>query len=179
MTKKKKKKSDSHYISNEDFFKEITEWKKKVKEAKETGEPTPPVTSYIGQCFLEIALNLAKKPNFVNYPFKDEMIGDAVENCLLYCQNFDAEKSQNPFSYFTQITYFAFLRRIQKEKKQNYIKYKYLQSMDVHGDLSDYLKQMGITEDEAENYKQMDEQEEVKPTKKKKSKKDLFSGDDV
>ena len=105
------------------------------------------------------------------------MIGDAVENCLLYCNNFDPAKSQNPFSYFTQITYFAFLRRIQKEKKQNYIKYKYLQSMDVHGDLSDYLKQMGITEEEAEHYTKIDDVVDTKSTKKKKKKTELFEED--
>jgi len=170
----KKKKSSSHYISNEDFLKEMIIWKGAVKEAKESGDPVPPVTSYIAQCFLEIAQNLAKKPNFVNYQFKDDMIGDAVENCLLYCDNFDPEKSQNPFSYFTQITYFAFLRRIQKEKKQTYIKYKYLQSMDVHGDLSDYLKQMGISEDEADNFNKLEEKTQPKASKKKKKKSDLF-----
>jgi len=169
-----KKKNNSHYVNNEDFLKGMIEWKASVKEAKESGESIPPVTSYIAQCFLEIAQNLAKKPNFVNYQFKEDMIGDAVENCLLYCDNFDPEKSQNPFSYFTQITYFAFLRRIQKEKKQNYIKYKYLQSMDVHGDLSDYLKQMGISEEEAESYDKVNTEVEQKQTKKKKKKIDLF-----
>lgn len=163
-----KKKLTTHYINNEKFFKEITDWKKTVKEAKESGDPKPPITSYIGECFLEIATNLAKKPNFVNYPFKDEMIGDAIENCLLYCENFDGAKSQNPFSYFTQITYFAFLRRIQKEKKQNYVKYKYLQTMDVDGNLSDYLKQMGITDEEAESYKRIEETESNKKKQKKK-----------
>jgi hypothetical protein len=173
----KKKKTSSHYVNNEDFLKEMILWKATVKEAKESGDSTPPVTTYIATCFLEIAENLAKKPNFVNYPFKEDMIGDAVENCLLYCDNFDPAKSQNPFSYFTQITYFAFLRRIQKEKKQNYIKYKYLQSMDTHGDLSDYLKQMGISEDEVENYNKIDEVVDTKSTKKKKKKTELFEED--
>lgn len=164
----KKKKSSSHYISNEDFLKEMIVWKELVNEAKQTDEPIPPVTSYIAECFLEIALNLSKKPNFVNYPFKEDMIGDAVENCLLYCSNFDPEKSQNPFSYFTQITYYAFLRRIQKEKKQKEVKYKYLRSMDTKGDLSQYLKQLGITEEEAEVY-DTKEETAVKTTKKKKN----------
>lgn len=169
-----KKKSNTHYVNNEDFLKGMIEWKAQVKEAKETGDATPPVTTYIAHCFLEIAQNLAKKPNFVNYQFKEDMIGDAIENCLLYCDNFDPAKSQNPFSYFTQITYFAFLRRIQKEKKQTYIKYKYLQSMDTHGDLTDYLKQMGISEDEAEYLQKTDPITPPKQTKKKKRKIDLF-----
>ena len=102
----------------------MLDWKKQVKEARETGDPLPPVTEYIGHCFLEIAENLSKKPNFMNYAFKDEMIGDGIENCLMYCENFDPDKSNNPFSYFTQIIYFAFIRRIQKEKKQVTIKQK-------------------------------------------------------
>ena len=94
----KKKKSSTHYVNNEDFLKDMIAWKATVKEAKESGDSQPPVTTYIATCFLEIAENLAKKPNFVNYPFKEDMIGDAVENCLLYCNNFDPAKSQNPFS---------------------------------------------------------------------------------
>jgi hypothetical protein len=183
MTKKNKnksneskKKNNNHYINNEDFLQRMVEWKKCVKEAKESGDPIPPVTTYIAQCFLEIAQNLAKKPNFVNYQFKEDMIGDAIENCLLYCDNFDPNKSENPFSYFTQITYFAFLRRIQKEKKQSYIKYKYLKSMDEDGDLREYLKQIGISEDEAEIYDNIT-LDSKKKKKKKKKKIDIFSDD--
>jgi len=168
--KKKKKKSSSHYIDNEKFLQELIDWKQRIKDAAQCDEPKPPVSSYIGMAFLEIAQNLAKKPNFVNYPFKDEMIGDAVENCLMYCENFDENKSKNPFSYFTQITYFAFLRRIQKEKKQNYVKYKYLKSMDVNGDLTDYFKKIGLSEDEVETYDNLDKtlQQTSKAAKKKK-----------
>lgn len=162
-----KKKTSSHYINNERFFNELLEWKKEVKEARESGETIPPVTSYIGSCFMEIANNLAKKPNFINYAFKEEMIGDAIENCLLYCENFDPTKSENPFSYFTQITYYAFLRRIQKEKKQNYIKYKYLQSMDSDGDFSEYLKLLGINEEEIVSYKAFESPEKNNIKKKK------------
>lgn len=153
-----KKKNTNHYINNDDFFKKLMEWKTQVNEARAVGDKPPPITHYIGECFLDIAKNLAKKPNFVNYPFKDDMIGDAVENCLMYCENFNPEKSENPFSYFTQITYFAFLRRIQKEKKQNLIKFKKLKSMDTKGDLSDYFKMMGFTEDEIEYYDKLDEE---------------------
>jgi hypothetical protein len=152
------KKKPNHYINNSDFFEKLMEWKKQVNEARAVGEKPPPITSYIGECFLDIAKNLAKKPNFVNYPFKDDMIGDAVENCLMYCENFNPEKSQNPFSYFTQITYFAFLRRIQKEKKQNLIKFKKLKSLDTKGDLNEYFKMMGFTEDEIEYYDKLDEE---------------------
>ena len=117
----------SHYIDNEKFFKEMSEWIKTVKDAENQGESQPPVTDYIGLCFMNIAENLSKKGNFVKYSFRDEMISDAIENCVMYAHNFDPDKSSNPFSYFTQITYFAFLRRIEKEKKQMYIKYKLME----------------------------------------------------
>jgi hypothetical protein len=164
----------SHYINNKKFFDEMVEWKTKVNECKEMDEPIPPVTPYIGQCFMEIAENLAKKPNFMNYQFKDDMIGDGVENCLMYCSNFDPTKSNNPFSYFTQIIYYAFLRRIQKEKKQNLIKYKYLKSLDTKGDLSEYLKYMGISEEEETYLIRMDEEKPKKIKKNKKKRKGLM-----
>ena len=94
---KSKSKAD-HYVDNEKFFKEISEWKVEVNEADETGDPRPPVTEYIGECFMKIAEHLSYKPNFMNYPFREEMIGDAIENCLMYAHNFNPEKSKNPFS---------------------------------------------------------------------------------
>jgi hypothetical protein len=102
------------------------------------------------------------------------MVGDGIENCLMYCENFDPDKSNNPFSYFTQIIYYAFLRRIQKEKKQNYIKYKFLEHQDTEGDFTEYLKFVGISEEEHETYQKM-EQEKVKKKRKKRKKKTLES----
>ena len=127
-----KKDTKNHYIVNADFYEAMKEWKSKVKEAEEMGEGRPPVSEYIGECFVKIAEHLSHKPNFINYPYREEMVGDGIENCLMYAHNFDPEKSKNPFSYFTQIIYYAFLRRIEKEKKQSYVKYKMLeQSPDV------------------------------------------------
>ena len=114
--------SKEHYVNNKDFLHAIVDYKKKVERASKTGDPKPPVGEYIGDCFLKIATHLSYKPNFVNYMFKDDMIGDGIENCITYVDNFDPSKSTNPFAYFTQIVYFAFLRRIQKEKKQVDIK---------------------------------------------------------
>jgi hypothetical protein len=167
----KPKKNKNHYIDNKLFFQEMIVWKKKVNEAHDQGDPTPPVSDYIGLCFYEIAQNLAKKPNFVNYPFKEDMIGDGIENCLMYCSNFDPSKSSNPFSYFTQIIYYAFLRKIAKEKKQNYIKYKYLKSLDTKGEFSEILKAMGFSEDDTEHLEEMDKKlapKKRKTTKRKK-----------
>ena len=116
-----------HYVNNKEFLEAIIEWKEKVKEAESSDEDIPPVTDYIGECFLKIAQHLSYKPNFINYTFKEEMIGDGIENCLQYIDNFDPEKSKNPFAYFTQIIYYAFLRRIAKEKKQSHIKNKMIE----------------------------------------------------
>lgn len=173
----KPKKNKNHYIDNKLFFQEMIEWKKKVNEAHQQGDPVPPVSDYIGMCFYEIAQNLAKKPNFVNYPFKEDMIGDGIENCLMYCSNFDPEKSNNPFSYFTQIIYYAFLRKIAKEKKQNYIKYKYLKSLDTKGEFTEILKAMGFTEDEADHLEEMDKK--LAPKKRKKTKKRKKNLEDI
>ena len=131
----------NNYIDNEVFFKEMCEWKTLVNEAVETDEPRPPCSNYIGECFVKIAEHLSFKPNFANYPFREEMVGDAIENCITYAHNFDPEKSKNPFSYFTQITYYAFIRRIEKEKKQNFIKYKMMEHLDTDGSMSTWFKE--------------------------------------
>ncbi len=111
--------ASKHYIDNKKFYSEMVRMKEKSP-SKEEYE----ISDYVGQCFMDIAAGLSNRPNFINYTFKDDMIFDGVENCVRYCHNFDPEKSKNAFSYFTQIIYYAFLRRIEKEKKQSYIKYK-------------------------------------------------------
>jgi hypothetical protein len=122
-----------HYIDNKVFYAEMVKWKEVVVAERAADRKTPPVTDYIGKCFLDIATHLSYRPNFINYPYREEMIGDGIENCLMYASNFDPSKSKNPFSYFTQIIYFAFLRRIAKEKKQMYIRYKMLEAADKTG----------------------------------------------
>lgn len=119
-----------HYIDNKAFYAEMVAWKELCKEAEETDEERPPITNYIGECFMNIAEHLSRKANFMNYPYREEMVSDGIENCLMYAHNFDPQKSKNPFSYFTQIIYYAFLRRIEKEKKQAYIKLKMTEIMD-------------------------------------------------
>ena len=131
---------NSHYIDNQTFLKQIVQHKRNVKKAEKAGLPIPGVNDYIGKCFIDIAENLAKKPNFANYAFKEEMIGDAVENCIMYATNFNPRKSKNPFAFFTQIIFYAFLRRIQKEKKQLYIKMKQFEEFDPSGKFRNWLK---------------------------------------
>lgn len=114
-----KPKAKKNYINNPDFLKALADFKERKR-----NNPNEPIPNYIGECFMKIAEGLSHKPNFINYTYRDEMIGDGIENCLMYFENFNPEKSNNPFAYFTQIIYFAFLRRIAKEKKQTYVKYK-------------------------------------------------------
>src|SRR5210317_244659 len=113
-----------HYVNNKEFLEAMKAYKKEVNKAKREKREKPPVTDYIGSCFLKIANHLSYRPNFINYTFRDDMISDGIENCLQYLDNFNPEKSNNPFAYFTQIIYYAFIRRIQKEKKQVTIKQK-------------------------------------------------------
>lgn len=154
-TKKKvttrKKKNASHYVDNEEFLAAMCAWKKLVKEAEAAGEPKPGVTEYIGQCFLDIATHLSYRPNFIGYSYREEMISDGIENCLMYCSNFDPEKSSNPFSYFTQIIYYAFLRRIQKEKKQQYIKFRCFEAAHHKTSFENWVKQQGLVDRDSSN----------------------------
>jgi hypothetical protein len=124
MTRRKR---SEHYVNNKEFLAALIKYREDVEIAKIKGNPKPQIPRYIGECFLKIANHLSFKPNFVNYMFKDDMICDGIENCVQYIHNFNPEKSQNPFAYFTQIIHYAFLRRIQKEKKQLEIKNKILE----------------------------------------------------
>lgn len=124
-----------HYIDNNQFLQEMIAYTDKVKAAKKEKAQKPRIPEYVGKCFMMIAENLSHKPNFISYTFRDEMISDAIENCVLYAANFNPDKSKNPFAYFTQIVYYAFLRRIQREKKQLYVKYK---SAELSGVIDEY-----------------------------------------
>ena len=121
------KKKSVNYVDNKKFLQAMKDWKEQCKDAEEAGDETPRISDYIGECFLKIANGLSYRPNFINYTYRSEMVSDGIENCLQYIHNFDPEKSKNPFAYFTQIIYYAFLRRIQKEKKQTHIKNKMIE----------------------------------------------------
>ena len=120
------RRKSEHYVNNKEFLEAIVIYRNKCIAAEEAGEDRPRITNYLGSCFLKIATHLSYKPNFVNYMFREDMISDGIENCVQYIKNFNPEKSKNPFAYFTQIIYYAFLRRIQKEKRQLEIKNKIL-----------------------------------------------------
>jgi len=128
------KKPKEHYVNNAELYKAMVAYKKDLKKALKEETIVPRIPNYIGECIMKIATHLAHRPNFSNYTFKDEMVSDGIENCLLYINNFDPKKSKNPFAYFTQIIYFAFVRRIQKEKKHLYTKYAAIQKINIFGD---------------------------------------------
>ena len=169
--KLKKAKIKPHYVDNKRFLEAMIEYKEKCRIAEEKGKKKPDVTNYIGECFLKIANHLSFRPNFINYTYRDDMISDGIENCLQYMSNFNPEKSNNPFAYFTQIIYYAFIRRIQKEKKQSLVKQKMIANagveniMDQHeGDDSQYRSQLL---DFLQRNQRIEEPEKKKKQKKK------------
>ena len=149
MSEKQKAKDKPHYVDNKKFLQAMVDWRLKVQKAEDKKRKKPVVTNYIGECFLKIANHLSYRPNFINYTYRDDMISDGIENCLQYMNNFNSEKSSNPFAYFTQIIYYAFIRRIQKEKKQQDVKAKLISNTGVElmmdslvGDDAQYKNQM-------------------------------------
>lgn len=135
--------TNAHYVDNKKLYQAIVEYRQQIRTLEQEGKERPPIPRYIGDCMLMIANRLSLKPNFINYSYREEMISDGIENCICYFDNYDPDRYDNPFAYFTQIIYFAFLRRIQKEKKQLYIKHKSFENsylMDElveHGDQDD------------------------------------------
>ena len=145
----KKAKEKPHYVDNKKFLEAMIEYRDRCEKAKNRNRKKPEVTNYIGECFLKIANHLSYRPNFINYTFRDDMISDGIENCVQYMDNFNPDKSNNPFAYFTQIIYYAFIRRIQKEKKQIQIKSKLIANTGVEnmmdqlqGDDAQYQSQL-------------------------------------
>ena len=138
-----------HYVDNKKFLAAIVERKELIAETEAAGDPPPKISNYLGECILKIANHLSYRPNFINYTYREEMISDGIENCLQYIDRFDPAKSSNPFAYFTQIIYYAFVRRITKEKKQQAIKEKMLKQSNIeerialqsHDDEGDYQQQ--------------------------------------
>ena len=127
MAKAVARKQKQHYVDNKKFLAEITKYREAVDESRRLDKDKPRIPHYLAECFLKIATHLSFRPNFINYMYKEDMISDGVENCVQYIDNFDPAKSKNPFAYFTQIIYYAFLRRIAKEKRQMDIRDKIIE----------------------------------------------------
>jgi hypothetical protein len=132
----RKKTKPVHYVDNKKFYSEIVKHHEAVAKAREEGLEEPRINDYIGTCIYKIANNLALNSNFIRYSFKEEFIEDAIENCFMYFNGFDHKKWENPFAYFTQISYNAFIRRIKKEARARYTKYKFFQEMIVTSDVN-------------------------------------------
>lgn len=184
-TEETQSKRKQHYVNNPEFLKEMKVHLAAVNKAKKQKKPLPQISNYIGECIVSIANKLANKPNFVNYPFREEMISDGIENSLQYLNNFNPKKSSNPFAYFTQIIYFAFVRRIQKEKKVLATKYRIIEES-----LIDISQEDGINSSQKygsdyadanmheflQNFEKSQEEkkQKIKTNKKKNSKKKGF-----
>jgi len=169
----KTKKKSEHYVNNKEFLEAMKLYRKSVNKAKKEKKQKPPVTDYIGSCFLKIANHLSYRPNFINYTFRDDMISDGIENCLQYLDNFNPSKSNNPFAYFTQIIYYAFVRRIQKEKKQVTIKNRLI----TESNYDDMTLQPGEDEEFKNQFTEflkknmpIEEQQKIADSNKKKKK---------
>ena len=168
------KKKTEHYVDNKKFLEAMKEYRKLCNKAKREKRNKPPVTDYIGSCFLKIANHLSYRPNFINYTFRDDMISDGIENCLQYLDNFNPTKSNNPFAYFTQIIYYAFVRRIQKEKKQTIIKQKLIHE----NNLDDFTLQPGEDGEFKNQFREFLQKNTPlqEPVKKEKKKRKTKSG---
>ena len=172
----KNAKQNEHYVNNKEFTQAVAEFNEKVKLAESKGKTPPPMSNYIGECIYKIATRLSTRPNFINYTYRDEMICDAIENCIQYIGNFNVEKSNNAFAYITQICYYAFLRRIQKEKKQVFIKQQ--MTMDITQDTFDTIDgdTTGITNTNVEWMQENMNQVQYEPRKSKRKKANTTKG---
>ena len=136
MAQKLKPKEKPHYVNNREFSQAVMDYAVEARAARDNNTQVPKVTDYIAKCFIRIAEGLSHRPNFVRYTYREEMVMDAVENCLRAIGNYNIDTATrtgkpNAFSYFTQICYYAFIRRIMKEKKQQDIKFKFIEKMGI------------------------------------------------
>ena len=152
------RRAPEHYVNNKEFSQAVVDYVKRVEEAEAAGEPRPDVTNYIAECFMKIAEGLARKPNFNRYTYRDEMVMDAVENCLKAITNYNIETATrtgnpNAFAYFTQISYYAFLRRLSKEQRQADIRHKFIED----GGLEDFIGETGDQTIDSKNRSYVDQ----------------------
>ena len=183
--KKKAKPSDADYVSNQDLYDALVEYRKKCEDAENAGRKKPKLPDFIGECVLKIASRLSYRPNFANYPYREEMVSDAVLNCVTYIDNFDPSKSNSPFGYLTQICWFSFVRIINKEKKEKYTQYKYAEQQndkDFHNWFNETYAGVdigrrdffGLTDLDMERFDKMCSPKVLKRTRKRKTKKQGF-----
>lgn len=185
MKKKRKKKeaSDSDYVNNQELYDALVAYKKKRIESENAGKKKPKIPDYIGEAILKIASRLSYRPNFANYPYREEMVSDAVLNCITYIDNFDPQKSTSPFGYLTQICWFSFVRIINKEKREKYTQYKFAEQQndkDFHNWFNETYAGIdigrrdffGLTDLDMQRFDEMTAPKKIK--RKRKQKKDVF-----
>jgi len=181
--RKNKQASDADYVSNQDLYDALVEYKKKTEDAENAGKKKPKLPDFIGECILKIANRLSYRPNFANYSYREEMVSDAVLNCITYIDNFDPKKSTSPFGYLTQVCWFSFVRIINREKKEKYTQYKFAEQQN-NKDFQNWFNKtyagidigrrdfFGLTDLDMERFDEM-----LNPTKKirkKKKKKNIL-----
>lgn len=179
---KSPKKLPHHYVDNQKFYEEILAHKKRVKEALEAGKEPPRLPNYLGECIYKIATKLSCMPRFMNYSYRDEMISDGIENCILYFDDYNPDIGKNPFAYFTQVIYFAFIRRINKEEKNRYIIYKNFQETIIHnGNMKDlvdgddnHLLSVSVYDNINDFMDRFEKKEAAKKAKRKEAKEGLI-----
>jgi hypothetical protein len=181
--KKKTKPSDDDYVDNQKLYDALIEYKKKIKENENCGRKKPKLPDYIGECILKIATRLSFRPNFANYPYREEMVSDGVLNCITYIDNFDPKLSSSPFGYLTQICWFSFVRIINKEKKEKYTQYKFAEQQN-NKDFQNWFNEVyagvdigrrdffGLTDLDMERFDLMSTPKKSK--RKKRKKKEIF-----
>ncbi len=183
--KKKSKPSDADYVDNQKLYDSLVEYKKKCKEAENSARKKPKLTDYLGESILKIATRLSFRPNFANYPYREEMVSDAVLNCITYIDNFDPKKSTSPFGYLTQICWFSFVRIINKEKKEKYTQYKFAEQQN-NKDFQNWFNEIyagvdigrkdffGLTDSDMERFDEMCAPKKQRAKRKPKKEKDIF-----
>lgn len=170
-----KKKKPVNYINNKQLYSVMLEFYEKTEQNKKDNKELPQIPNYVGQCFLKICNGLSNRPNFAGYSYKDEMIGDAIENCVTAAYGFNPHKSTNPFAYFTQIAWFAMVRRITKEKKQNYIKHKNFQNNNL---MDEFLTDNYLASNKSSDYSE-DVINNFEESERKRKKGDVEDDSDI
>jgi len=181
------RKKGPHYVNNKELYEELKQYIIQCREAEEADERRPQMNKYLGESIYKIATRLASRPNFIGYSYKEEMISDGIENCIQYVHNFNPEKYTNAFAYVTQIIWFAFLRRIDKEKKQQYIKIKSMQNSYTMNTLVDspedapHFDNVSLdlySDQNVELMKKFEKKKKPKKTPKKKGIENFVEGND-
>jgi len=187
MKNERVRRAKEHYVNNKEFSQAVVDYVRSVNESRKNNSEEPIITDYIGRCFLKICEGLSHKPNFIGYTYREEMVMDAVENCIKAIMNYNVDKATrtglpNAFAYFTQISYFAFLRRIAKEKKQQDIKERYIAyaGADAFADFNSEMPNSDsdniINSIRAKNKAIKGRDEVIKEFSKKTKKKDTLDG---